>query len=103
MQGELFPPVAPVNPQREPPQFDGTTYQPARDYARLQSQLGRVYRVLQRGAWLTLPEIAAQTGDPEASISARIRDLRKPKYGGFEVHHRVREGHTGLWEYRLCR
>ena len=101
MQGELFPPTPPVNPQLEPPQFDGATYQPARDYARLQSQLGRVYRVLQGGRWLTLPEIARLTGDPEASISARIRDLRKDKWGGLTVDHRVREGHAGLWEYRL--
>lgn len=101
MQGELFPPIAPVNPQLEPPQFDGATYQPARDYARLQNQLGRVYRVLQSGRWLTLPEIASLTGDPEASISARIRDLRKEKFGGFAVEHRVRAGPSGLWEYRL--
>ena len=48
-----------------------------------------------------LPELKAITGDPEASLSARIRDLRKQKHGGHHVEHRVRTGHAVLWEYKL--
>jgi hypothetical protein len=84
-------------------QFDGITYDPSLDYQRLSGQLKRVFSVMVRGGWLTLSEIAAQTGDQsEAAISARLRDLRKPKFGGFEVERRRRgEGKKGLWEYRL--
>jgi hypothetical protein len=52
------------------------------------------------GGWWTLPQLAAATGYPEASISARIRDLRKPKFGGHTVERR--HVSKGLWEYRLC-
>lgn len=51
------------------------------------------------GSWHTLPEIAAGTGDPEASISARLRDLRKPRFGSYVVDRRRRS--QGLFEYRL--
>ena len=33
----------------------------------------------------TLAEISAATGDPQASVSARLRDLRKEKFGGYIV------------------
>ncbi len=81
--------------------FDGATYQPDKDQARLGAQLQRVLVVMQVGGrWRTLQEIASITGDPEASVSARIRDLRKPKFGGHQVEHRRRDG-AGLWEYKL--
>lgn len=84
-----------------PPRFDGATYQADKDQARLTGQLLRVLKAMQDGGpWLTLAEIADETGDPEASISARIRDLRKKRFGGYEVEHRRRHG-AGLWEYRL--
>ena len=54
------------------------------------------------GCWRTLFEIARLTGDPEASISARLRDLRKDRFGGYELQGR-RLGSKGLWEYRLKR
>lgn len=34
-----------------------------------------------------------------ASISARLRDLRKPKFGGYVVERRRRT--VGTWEYRV--
>ena len=49
--------------------------------------------------WLTLPVISAQTGYPEASISARLRDLRKTKFGAYNVERRYVV--NGLWEYRV--
>ncbi len=43
--------------------------------------------------------IARSTNFPETSISARIRDLRKRKFGGYEV---LRKRHTkGVWVYRI--
>jgi len=83
----------------QPPDFDGETYERDRDHERLTSQLGRVRSLMADGHWRALPEIALGTGDPEASISARLRDLRKTKFGGLRVERRYVE--EGLWEYRV--
>jgi hypothetical protein len=60
--------------------------------------------------WLTLHEMALLTGYGEASVSAQLRHLRKPEYGGFIVDKRLRGsgaivcGECGpMWEYRLQR
>ena len=61
------------------------------------------------GLWLTLRQLARLTGYGEASISAQLRHLRKPEYGGFTVRKRCcNEGRIGrngdpgaLWEYQL--
>lgn len=59
----------------------GATINPARDTKRLAAQMKRVHDfVLGKGGWTTLGEISAATGDPEASVSARIRDLRNMGY-----------------------
>jgi hypothetical protein len=79
--------------------FDGPTFDQARDGDRLNAQLGRVLAVLKDHRWHTLGDISSQTHDPQASISARIRDLRKARYGGHEVKRRYVE--RGLWEYKL--
>jgi hypothetical protein len=42
--------------------------------------------------WLTLREIAEMTRFGEASISAQLRHLRKPIFGGFRVQKRRRCG-----------
>ena len=81
------------------PDFDGETYVRDRDHDRLWAQLGRVRKQMEDGEWHTLRDIAACCGDPEASVSARIRDLRKEKFGGHEVTRRYVA--DGLWEYRL--
>jgi hypothetical protein len=82
------------------PAFDGVTFDQDRDGSRLNAQLSRVLAVLKGGCWHTLADVAARTGDPEASVSARIRDLRKPRFGGYVVERRYVE--RGLWEYRLA-
>lgn len=85
--------------KKKMPDFDGKTYNRGRDHARLGSQLQRVYECMCDGQWRTLEQIAAIVGAPEASVSARLRDLRKPKFGSHEViDNNVR---SGLWEYRL--
>lgn len=40
------------------------------------------------------------TGDPEASISAQLRHLRKHRFGGHDVQKR-RRNDGAQWEYRL--
>lgn len=80
--------------------FDGETYDPALDENRLSKQLGRVWAAMKDGEWRTLSEIAEETGDEsQAAISARLRDLRKPRFGGYNVLRRRRT--EGLWEYAL--
>lgn len=79
--------------------FDGPTYDHDLDGVRLTGQLRAVYRVMSAGAWLTLRQLADRVGGSEASVSARLRDLRKPRFGGFTVSRRRVAG--GLYEYRL--
>jgi hypothetical protein len=81
-----------------PPRFDGADYVPARDDARLTGQLRRIVDVMRDGRWRSLREIADRTGDPEASISAQLRHLRKPRFGAHTVERR-REGAT--YQYRV--
>ncbi len=84
--------------------FDGRTYDSALDGKRLKGQGLRVYTVLLQAGydrWLTLRGIADRTGDPEASVSARLRDLRKERFGGNTVEARRMGGGHGTWEYRL--
>lgn len=83
------------------PHFDGETYDPDRDHMRLTSLLNAVLTIVSDGKWYTLFELAEATGAAEASISARLRDLRKPKFGGHTVERRYIS--HGLWEYRFIR
>ena len=82
--------------------FDGDTYEAEFDEKRLATQMGRVWLALQEGEWLTLNELATRVGAPEASVSARLRDLRKKRFGNHEVARRSRgERKSGLFEYQL--
>ena len=84
------------------PHFDGADYTPEFDLDRLTGQIRRVYDCMEDGKWRTLDEIAWRTTDPQASISAQLRNLRKPRFGGHVVERRRRgEAARGLWEYRL--
>lgn len=82
-------------------QFDGWTYDPDRDHDRLNQLLGRVEAQVADGRWYTLHELALLAGGSEASVSARLRDLRKPKFGGHTIERRYIA--DGLWEYRFTR
>jgi hypothetical protein len=94
----------------EPPlpniHFKGETYNVALDLERLNAQRRRVHDALLNNGWMTLREIATATGDPEPSISARIRDFRNHEYlTQFFVSEGRRRGDAkrGLWEYSLRR
>lgn len=60
--------------------------------------LGRVASLLATGGWWTLAELAAELDATwghrasDASISARLRDLRKPEHGAWTVERRRRAG-----------
>jgi hypothetical protein len=78
--------------------FDGPDVSES-DRERLNSQLWRVYRLMRDGQWRTLAEVARSVGGSEAGVSARLRDLRKERFGGNQVERRRVAG--GLWEYRM--
>jgi hypothetical protein len=82
----------------EPP-FGGDTYDPDRDGSRLQHQLAAITAAMKDGAWHTLAELHQTCGAPEASVSARIRDLRKAKFGSHQIESAYVE--RGLWRYRM--
>ncbi len=81
--------------------FDGETFDAAQDGERLSTQLARVRASMESGDWWTLKDLSIRTGGTEAAVSARIRDLRKPKFGGLIVERRRVPGASGLWEYRI--
>lgn len=88
---------------RPTPDPDGRTFRPALDRDRLGAQAQRVWNEMMDGEWHTLAGLAAATGDPEASVSARLRDFRKDGWGGHVV---VAEREPtllgdGTWRYRL--
>lgn len=90
-----------LNPYSLP--FDGATYEPEQDSARLESQLHAVYSFMADLQWHTLRDIywgiRPRCTASEPSISARLRDLRKAKWGSHIVERRRVTG--GLFEYRL--
>lgn len=84
------------------PRFNGPDYDPELDDKRLTGQIKRVYTAMIGGGWKTLEEISRETGDPESSISAQLRHLRKDRFGGHIVDKRRRgKPEDGLFEYRL--
>lgn len=82
------------------PIFGGRTYNPARDRERLQLQLNAVLTFMRDHRWHTLREISQAVGAPEASVSARLRDLRKPPLS-YRVGAFCGDYSHGLWYYRL--
>jgi len=100
-QGSLFDLPA------EHPDFDGRTFSREDDKARLANALGRVYAafIAADGEWLTLPELAEAAACSEAGASARLRDLRKPKFKRYYPNEGIESKRLagGLWGYRMRR
>lgn len=85
-----------------PPHFNGPEYVPRLDLERLTGQIRRVYNCMADGCWRSLDQIADQTGDPQASISAQLRHLRKERFGSHTVNKkRAGSPHQGLFVYQL--
>lgn len=98
------PPTSPVEPFRA----DGGTFSPPLDSERLGREMRACIAVLGDGGWFTLRELLTAcrvwASDPlafsEAGLSARLRDLRKARYGRQTVERRRR---GSGWEYRWVR
>lgn len=91
--------TAPVS-RFAPPAFRGETFSEELDGERLRTLLDRVRHLMLDGSWRTLSEIARKTGGSEASVSARLRDLRRAEHGGWSVE-RERTDAPGIWRYRV--
>ena len=82
------------------PLFDGLTFNHARDDTRLRKQLDAVRSVMMSGGWWTLAELSKKAQGSEASVSARLRDLRKTRFGGYTIDRRYVM--DGVWEYHMA-
>jgi hypothetical protein len=80
--------------------FDGDDYVPERDDARLTGQLKRIFDVMSDWKWHTLRDISVRTNDPEASISAQLRHLRKKRFGAYTLDREYIQ--SGLYRYRVA-
>ena len=80
--------------------FDGDTIDedPGAN-VRLSGQLSRVWELMRDGEWRSIAEIAEKVNATEQGVSARLRDLRKEKYGAHDVERRL-DG-PGLFRYRI--
>lgn len=63
------------------------------------TQIDRVMLAIKDGQWKTLEEVSEITGDTTPSISARLRDLRKKKFGGHTIL--KRKVNDNLFEYKI--
>lgn len=79
--------------------FSGADYRAPRDQDRLSTQLERVKDAMIDGQWRSLEQIADLAQAPQTSVSAQLRNLRKPEFGSWLVDRRHVD--RGLYEYRL--
>ena len=80
--------------------FDGATYNRALDHDRLKGQLKAVRDLMSDGHWRSLGLIAEEVGCSPASASARLRDLRKEKFGAYNIE-RQRHEEFPVFVYRM--
>jgi hypothetical protein len=97
--GPSFSATAMAQNKLDGPDFDGVTFDDKKDGARLNKQLRKVFDLMSDGRWRTLDEISSSVGAPMQSVSARLRDLRKPKHGSHTIERKSLG--KGLFSYRL--
>lgn len=93
--------LLPFDAPEDVPRIDGQTFDRAKDGVRLGKQALRLFAFMKGGGWWSLHELSRYTADPEASLSARMRDFRKDRFGAHTIERRRRVEAGGTWEYRL--
>lgn len=88
-----------INSISKTSRFNGADYKHERDSKRLTSQYNDIFKLMADGEFRSLAKIATLTGHHEASISAQLRHMRKPRFGSHTVDKRHRG--NGLYEYQL--
>ena len=81
--------------------FDGETFSRELDGVRLTGQSKKVFDFMADSKWHTLADISEGTSSPESSVSARLRDYRKVRFGRHTIQKRRRSEGSGTWEYKL--
>jgi len=81
------------------PRFGGETYDPERDRKRLTGSLLKIRVAMAPGGWWTLARLADIGECSPAAASARVRDLRKSKFGGHTIDREYVA--DGIWRYRM--
>ena len=79
--------------------FDGATYVRNRDFSRLTTQLEKVKAILLDYEPHRIDEIEQLVGCRSAGVTARVRDLRKEKFGGFRIDSWADPHDPSLWWY----
>lgn len=88
------------------PRFGGATYDAKKDGAALATQLEAVRDLMKDGRWRLPSEICRKLRPQlgykpgEAAVTARLRDLRKPQFGSYQVKCRRRES-SRAYEYAI--
>jgi hypothetical protein len=80
--------------------FDGETYDEELDGERMTTQLELVREIMSDQGWHRIIEVANRVDCTESGAAARIRDLRKEKFGSWEIMRRRVAHGNGLHEYR---
>ena len=83
--------------------FGGRTFDEEEDGDRLRRQLAKVWALMVDRQWRTLKEISREVKAPEASVSARLRDFRKAKFGAHTVERQRILNGNGLHRYRVLK
>lgn len=79
--------------------FDGETVEPL-DAVAFGDQLFAVWRIMIDGHWHNTHDIARRLDVSSESVGARLRDLRKAKFGSYNIERRRIDG-TRTFEFRL--
>lgn len=79
--------------------FHGSDYDHERDGVRLGNQANQVFELMKDGRWRSIREVSIAINQPETSVSAQLRNLRKQRFGGHTVN-KVHIG-EGFWRYQL--
>lgn len=89
-----------LKPPSRSDHFDGDDYAADKDEVRLNGQLRLIWLLMSGGGWFTVEGIVSHTGYPANSVQAQLRNLRKARYGAYDVQRR-RITESGLYEYRV--
>lgn len=81
--------------------FDGQPQPTPAEAVKLKGDLKRVHDVLAKAdSWWSLKDIARVTGVSEISVGSRVRDLRKVKFGGYNIE-RLKSDGPRNYVYRM--
>ena len=90
------------NLNSETVRFNGSDYEAKKDNVRLCGQIQRIFNLMKDQKWRTLKEIEEITKDPQPSVSAQLRHLRKERFGSHVVEKiNIGDPERGLFAYKL--